>query len=76
VTELSGLSYRLVISALKRAGFVVVRQRGSHIRLHKRTRDKVIKVTVPAHASIKKGTLIRIIKDAGLTIEEFKELLS
>jgi predicted RNA binding protein YcfA (HicA-like mRNA interferase family) len=75
VKGISGLSYRKVVNALQRAGFVVVRQRGSHIRLQKRTKERVFKLTVPAHTSIKKATLNRILKDAGLSIEEFKELL-
>ena len=33
---------------------------------------KSIKITVPVHAELKKGTLNRIIKDAGLTLEEFE----
>jgi len=73
--SLPSLSYIQVIRALKRAGFIVVRQRGSHIRLQKRAGDKVIKLTIPAHKAIKKGTLNRIIKDAKLTIEEFEALL-
>ena len=73
--SLPSLSYTQVIRALKRAGFIAVRQRGSHIRLQRRMGDKVIKLTIPAHKTIKKGTLNRIIKDANLTVEEFEALL-
>ncbi len=69
------VSGREVIKALGRAGFRVVRQRGSHVRLEKRTEDRMIKLTVPLHKSLKRGTLRRIIKDAGLTIQEFNRLL-
>ena len=69
------VSGREAIKALCRAGFRVVRQRGSHVRLEKRTEDKMIKLTVPLHKSVKKGTLRRIIKDAGLTVQEFNRLL-
>lgn len=75
MTDIPSLSYRKVVNALQRAGFVVVRQRGSHIRLQKRTKERVFKLTVPAHTPIKKSTLARILKDASLSIEEFKELL-
>jgi len=44
-------------------GFIVIRQRGSHIRLHKRMGEKVVKITVPAHIPIKRSTLAHIIKD-------------
>ena len=63
-----------VIKRLKRAGFIGTRKKGSHVRLEKYTSDKTIKLTVPLHAELKKGTLNRIIKDAGLTLEEFERL--
>ena len=63
-----------VIKRLKRAGFIPVRQRGSHVRLEKNTLDKIIKITVPLHSEMKKGTLLNIIKEAGLNLEEFENL--
>ncbi|MBI2546612.1 type II toxin-antitoxin system HicA family toxin [Candidatus Woesearchaeota archaeon] len=54
--------------------FIATRQKGSHVRLEKTTTDKLIKITVPLHSEMKKGTLNRIIKDAGLTLEEFEQL--
>ena len=71
MTKMPSLDYKKVIRAFQRAGFVVVRQRGSHIRLQKRLDDKVIKLTVPAHTPIKRSTLSHIIKSSGLTVEEF-----
>ncbi|MCL0058581.1 type II toxin-antitoxin system HicA family toxin [Dehalococcoidia bacterium] len=75
MTQVPSLSYRRVVNALQRAGFVVVRQRGSHIRLQKRAGEQVFKLTVPSHSPIKKTTLAKIIKEAGLTVEEFRELI-
>ena len=75
MTQKPSLSYRQVINALQRAGFVVVRRRGSHIRLQKRTKEKTIKLTVPAHSPIKKTTLAKIIKDTALSLDEFIELV-
>ena len=63
-----------VIKRLKKAGFIATRQKGSHVRLEKYMSDKTIKLTVPLHAELKKGTLNRIIKEAGLTLEEFERL--
>jgi len=37
--------------------------------------EEVIKLTVPLHRSLKKGTLRRIISDAGITVNEFITLL-
>lgn len=63
-----------VIKRLKKAGFIATRQRGSHLRLEKYSDGKTIKLTVPLHNELKKGTLSRIIKDAGLTLEDFESL--
>jgi predicted RNA binding protein YcfA (HicA-like mRNA interferase family) len=64
-----------VIKTLYKAGFRVVRQKGSHVRMEKETDKGTIKVTVPLHPSLKKGTLKIILKQAGLTVEEFLKLL-
>lgn len=69
--KLPVLSGHDVIKILKRHGFIATRQKGSHVRLGKSLQGESIKVTVPLHAELKKGTLSRIIKDAGLTPEEF-----
>lgn len=63
-----------VIKRLKKSGFVATRQKGSHVRLEKSIVETTIKITVPLHSELKKGTLNRIIKDAGLTLEEFEKL--
>ncbi len=75
MTKVPSLDYKKVIHALQRAGFLVVRQKGSHIRLQKRTGNEVIKLTVPAHKPIKRSTLSHIIKNAGLTNDEFMKLI-
>jgi predicted RNA binding protein YcfA (HicA-like mRNA interferase family) len=69
------LSYDQIIRALQRDGWIVVRQKGSHIRLQKRTTTETLKLTVPAHRPIKRTTLSYIIKQARLTFEEFDRLL-
>jgi len=73
--KLPSLDYREIIRALQRDGWVVVRQRGSHIRLHKRTAEGVLKLTVPAHKPVKRTTLRRILAQAELELEKFLELL-
>ncbi|NOT57994.1 MAG: addiction module toxin, HicA family [Deltaproteobacteria bacterium] len=64
-----------VVGALKRAGFVVDRQRGSHVILVHPQRHR--RVSVPVHASktVKVGTLSGILDDACLSAEEFTALL-
>jgi predicted RNA binding protein YcfA (HicA-like mRNA interferase family) len=75
VNKVPSLSYKAILSALGRNGFQVIRQKGSHIRLEKQTPDGTLKITVPADRPIKRSTLQHIIKDAGLTLDEFLELL-
>lgn len=48
-------------------GFSVVRQKGSHVILRKETSACVI----PKHREIKKGTLLGILKQANISLEEF-----
>jgi predicted RNA binding protein YcfA (HicA-like mRNA interferase family) len=75
MTKLPSLGYQKVINALKRDGWVVVRQKGSHIRLQKHTSEEVLKLTIPAHRPIKRSTLSHILKQARLNREKFIELI-
>jgi predicted RNA binding protein YcfA (HicA-like mRNA interferase family) len=75
MTKVPSLSYEKVIHALHRNGWVVVRQRGSHIRLQKHTPQEILKLTVPAHRPIKRSTLSHILKHAHLSLDEFLNLL-
>ena len=61
------------IKALEKLGFVVHRQRGSHITLVRD--DPAAQVTVPNHREIAKGTLRSIIRQISLTVDEFINLL-
>lgn len=61
--------------ALQRGGWTVVRQRGSHIRLHKHLPDETLKLTIPAHAPIKRGTLRALLHQARIEVEDFLALL-
>jgi predicted RNA binding protein YcfA (HicA-like mRNA interferase family) len=69
-TDLSG---REVRTALERAGFVFRRQKGSHMVL--RRAEPFARVIVPDHKQIRQGTLRRIVADAGLSVEQFLQLL-
>jgi predicted RNA binding protein YcfA (HicA-like mRNA interferase family) len=70
------VSGRDVIKVLGRAGFEVVRVKGSHHRLVHRD-DATRATTVPVHANrdLPRGTLRDIIDQAGLTVDEFIALL-
>ena len=55
------------VKGLKRLGFVVTRQVGSHIRMAKGS----VRVTVPNHKTILPKTLQTILRQAGVSVEEF-----
>lgn len=69
------LDYDRVVTALQRDGWVVVRTRVSHIRLHKHLPAKTLKLTVPMHKPLKRSTLSRILKQAYMTVEDLNGLL-
>lgn len=75
MTKLPSLPYGEILQALQRDGWVVVRQRGSHIRLHKRTAQRMLKITLPAHNPVKKSTLRRILTDIDMELDRFLDLL-
>jgi predicted RNA binding protein YcfA (HicA-like mRNA interferase family) len=75
MSKVPSVSYLAVIRALQRSGWVVVRHRGSHIRLQKHTATETLKLTVPAHRQIKRSTLSHILKHARLSVEQFQALL-
>ena len=74
--NLAGLHGYRIIDALGRGGFELVRVSGSHHMLRK-TGTPVCKVSVPVHGAkdLPPGTVRSIIKQAGLTVEEFLALL-
>ena len=75
MTKVPSLPYDQIIRALQRDGWVVVRQKGSHVRLQKHTTAETLKLTVPTHRPLKRSTLAHILKQAKLTTEDFEELL-
>jgi predicted RNA binding protein YcfA (HicA-like mRNA interferase family) len=75
MTKVPSLNYGAVIKALRRNGWVVVRQKGSHIRLQKHSLEKTLKITIPAHTPIKRSTLSHILKQANLSVDEFIKYL-
>lgn len=69
MSRLPVLSAVKVVKALKRMGFKIVRQSGSHIHLWHEERR--VLVTVPDHPELAKGTLNSIIKQSGIDRKDF-----
>ena len=75
MSKVPSLPYTHIVRALQRDGWTGVRQRGSHIRLHKVAGREVLRITVPAHRPVKRSTLAHILKQARLDVERFRQLL-
>jgi len=73
VSVLPQVSGQQVVSALAKLGYAKDRQKGSHMLLRQAIYPHR-RLVVPDHKEIAKGTLRAIIKQAGLTVEEFNAL--
>ncbi len=71
--KLPRISGGQAISALQRLGFVVIRQRGSHVVLKRQVSKEEITCVVPLHRELAIGTLRGILRQAQVTPEEFIE---
>ena len=69
--RLPRIGSRQVIGTLQKMGFVVVRQKGSHVVMRRGDSGCVL----PNHREIRVGTLSGILKQAGIPIEEFLQNL-
>ncbi len=72
--ELPVVSGDEAIRAFERLGYERVRQSSSHVRLKASAPDRR-PLAVPRHRELKRGLLRGLIRDAGITVEEFRELL-
>ena len=75
MSKVPSLSYDKIIRALQRDGWVMVRTKGSHMRLQKHILNETLKLTIPAHQPVKRSTLAHILKQARLTVDDFLKLI-
>ncbi len=73
MTKLPRISGRACVAALRKAGFQLKRQHGSHIIL--RRENPFAQVVVPDHLELDTGTLRAILRQAGLSPDQFEALL-
>ena len=66
------ISGKTAIKAFTKIGYRVVRQKGSHIRLHHPTKKPL---TIPDHKELGKGLLRKLLRDAEISLSEFLKLL-
>jgi predicted RNA binding protein YcfA (HicA-like mRNA interferase family) len=74
MSTLPQISGRECAKTLSKAGFTLKRQQGSHMIL--RRDDPFTQLVVPDHKELDRGTLRAIIRQSGLSIDEFVKLLS
>ena len=68
------VSGRKIVIALEKYGYEKDRQKGSHIVM-RQTIYPYRRIVVPDHREVAKGTLRAIIRQIGLTVEEFKKII-
>ena len=68
--KIPGINHLVAVRAFEKTGFTIVRQ-GKHIVMSNGTRI----LTIPRHNPVNAFTLGGIVRDAGLTVEQFRELL-
>ena len=68
--KVPGINHLDAVRALQKAGFAIVRQ-GKHVVMSDGTRI----LTIPRHDPVNAFTMSGIVRDAGLTVEQFRELL-
>ncbi|MCK5147061.1 type II toxin-antitoxin system HicA family toxin [bacterium] len=73
MSKLPRISGRECIRALQKAGFSIKRQQGSHVILRKNI--PFTQLVVPEHKALDRGTLRAIIRQSGLSVNEFIQLL-
>ena len=73
MSKLPVISGRKCVKALGRAGFYFKHREGSHITL--RRDEPFAQVVVPDHKELDRGTLRAIIRQAGLSVDEFIKLI-
>jgi predicted RNA binding protein YcfA (HicA-like mRNA interferase family) len=73
MTSLPVISGFQAVKGFQKAGWVFSRQRGSHVIMLKK--GSIVSLSIPQHRELAPGTLRSLIRVAGLTVEEFVELL-
>lgn len=73
MAKLPAISGSTAVRTFHRFGFATSRQTGSHMIPEKAGMD--VTLSVPLHKELKRRTLRNLIKDAGLTVDEFVAML-
>ncbi len=75
MSKLPLISGEKAVKCFEKLGYVVVRQKGSHIRMRHMSDKSKKPLTIPEHNVLGKGLLRKLLRDAEKSVEEFNELL-
>jgi predicted RNA binding protein YcfA (HicA-like mRNA interferase family) len=73
MAKLPSISGSKAVKAFSRAGWIAARQTGSHLIMVKE--GSMVTLSVPMHSEVDRGTLRKLIGLAGLSVDEFMDLL-
>jgi len=73
MSKLANISGKQVVKVFQKAGWSVLGQVGSHVVMEKK--NIRVNLSVPQHKEIAKGTLRALIRNSGLSVDEFIDLL-
>lgn len=71
MTKLGSYPGSVVVRTLENAGWRITRQKGSHVVMEKAGHEATLSIPVHKGKDVKRGTLRSIIRDAGLTVDDF-----
>ena len=75
MSKLPDVSGTELVKALQKVGFIILRQKGSHVSMEKIDSAGQWRTIVPMHREIARGTLHDILKQTGLTRDKLRKLL-
>ena len=73
MSKLPPLSWKVILRKLQTVGYIAVRQKGSHMTLKSSFAGKK-PITLPRHKIVGRGLLRKILRDAKIEPEDFKNL--
>ncbi|MGD9826215.1 type II toxin-antitoxin system HicA family toxin [Desulfobacter sp.] len=71
MSRLGSYTGTVIVQAFQKAGWSISRQKGSHVAMEKPGQEATLSVPVHKGKEVKRGTLRDLIKDAGMTVDEF-----
>ena len=75
MSRLPVISGEKAVKCFEKLDYVVVRQKGSHIRMRHKSGKSKKPLTIPKHKVLGKGLLRKLLRDAEISVDEFNELL-